>query len=60
MPVWGKTAEAALWVPALMYFGADVYDKYKNDILYTELLQNSKMQFSKPKKLLSFSSVENL
>ena len=21
---------AALWVPALMYFGADIYDKYKN------------------------------
>ena len=21
----------ALWVPALMYFGADIYDKYKND-----------------------------
>src|SRR5574344_699075 len=20
-----------LWVPALMYFGADIYDKYKND-----------------------------
>ena len=36
------------------------YDKYKNDILYTELLQNSQMQFSKPKKLLSFSSVENI
>ena len=29
MPVWGKTAEAALWVPALMYLGADIYDKYK-------------------------------
>ena len=21
----------ALWIPALMYFGADIYDKYKND-----------------------------
>ena len=21
----------ALWVPALMYFGADIYDKYKNE-----------------------------
>lgn len=29
MPVWGKTAEAALWIPALMYLGADIYDKYK-------------------------------
>lgn len=29
MPVWGKTAEALLWVPALMYLGADIYDKYK-------------------------------
>ncbi len=29
MPVWGKAAEAALWVPALMYLGADIYDKYK-------------------------------
>ena len=25
---------AALWVPALMYFGADIYDKYKNDNTY--------------------------
>ena len=22
---------SALWVPALMYFGADIYDKYRND-----------------------------
>ena len=29
MPVWGKAAEAALWVPALMYLGADIYDKYR-------------------------------
>ncbi len=29
MPGWGKVAEAALWVPALMYLGADIYDKYK-------------------------------
>lgn len=29
MPVWGKAAESALWVPALMYLGADIYDKYK-------------------------------
>ena len=29
MPVWGKTAEAALWVPALMYLGADIYDKFR-------------------------------
>lgn len=29
MPVWGKAAEAALWVPALMYLGADIYDKFK-------------------------------
>lgn len=28
MPVWGKAAESALWIPALMYFGADIYDKY--------------------------------
>lgn len=28
MPVWGKAAETALWIPALMYFGADIYDKY--------------------------------
>lgn len=28
MPGWGKTAEAALWVPALMYLGADIFDKY--------------------------------
>lgn len=28
MPGWGKAAEAALWVPALMYLGADIYDKY--------------------------------
>lgn len=28
MPVWGKAAEAALWVPALLYLGADIYDKY--------------------------------
>lgn len=28
MPGWGKTAEALLWVPALMYLGADIYDKY--------------------------------
>ena len=24
-------AGTAFWVPALMYFGADIYDKYKND-----------------------------
>lgn len=29
MPVWGKAAETALWVPALMYLGADIYDKFK-------------------------------
>ena len=29
MPGWGKTAETALWIPALMYLGADIYDKYK-------------------------------
>jgi hypothetical protein len=29
MPGWGKIAEAALWVPALMYLGADIYDKYR-------------------------------
>lgn len=29
MPVWGKAAEVALWVPALMYLGADIYDKYR-------------------------------
>ena len=29
MPGWGKTAEVALWVPALMYLGADIYDKFK-------------------------------
>ncbi len=29
MPVWGKAAETALWIPALMYLGADIYDKYK-------------------------------
>lgn len=29
MPVWGKTAEALLWLPALMYLGADIYDKYR-------------------------------
>lgn len=28
MPGWGKTAEVALWIPALMYLGADIYDKY--------------------------------
>lgn len=28
MPVWGRVAETALWVPALMYLGADIYDKY--------------------------------
>ena len=28
MPVWGKAAETALWVPALLYLGADIYDKY--------------------------------
>lgn len=28
MPVWGKFAEVALWVPALLYLGADIYDKY--------------------------------
>lgn len=28
MPVWGKIAEAGLWVPALLYLGADIYDKY--------------------------------
>ena len=25
------TAGTLLWIPALMYFGADIYDKYKND-----------------------------
>ena len=25
---------AAFWVPALMYFGADIYDKYKNEIFF--------------------------
>ena len=25
------TAGQALWIPALMYFGADIYDKYRND-----------------------------
>ena len=29
MPGWGKAAELGLWVPALMYLGADIYDKYK-------------------------------
>lgn len=29
MPGWGRIAETALWVPALMYLGADIYDKYK-------------------------------
>ena len=29
MPVWGKTAETLLWIPALMYLGADIYDKYR-------------------------------
>lgn len=29
MPVWGQAAEKLLWVPALMYLGADIYDKYK-------------------------------
>lgn len=29
MPVWGKAAEVGLWVPALMYLGADIYDKYR-------------------------------
>lgn len=29
MPVWGKAAETALWVPALMYLGADIYDKFR-------------------------------
>ncbi len=29
MPVWGKTAELLLWIPALMYLGADIYDKYR-------------------------------
>lgn len=28
MPGWGKAAETALWIPALMYLGADIYDKY--------------------------------
>ncbi len=28
MPGWGKTAEVALWIPALLYLGADIYDKY--------------------------------
>lgn len=36
------------------------YDKYKNDILYTKFLNNSKNEFSKPKKILNFSSVENI
>ncbi|MBQ8635983.1 hypothetical protein IJX73_03100 [bacterium] len=26
-----KTLGTALWVPALLYLGADIYDKYKND-----------------------------
>ena len=26
MPVWGKSAELLLWIPALMYLGADIYD----------------------------------
>ena len=25
------TAGTLLWIPSLMYFGADIYDKYKND-----------------------------
>ena len=25
------TAGQALWIPALMYFGADIYDKYRNN-----------------------------
>lgn len=29
MPVWGQAAEKLLWVPALMYLGADIFDKYK-------------------------------
>lgn len=29
MPVWGKAAEVGLWVPALMYLGADIYDKFR-------------------------------
>ena len=29
MPVWGQTAEVLLWIPALMYLGADIYDKYR-------------------------------
>ncbi len=29
MPVWGKAAELLLWIPALMYLGADIYDKYR-------------------------------
>lgn len=28
MPGWGKTAEVLLWIPALMYLGADIFDKY--------------------------------
>lgn len=28
MPVWGKAAEVGLWIPALLYLGADIYDKY--------------------------------
>ena len=36
------------------------YDKYKNDILYTEFFNETKNEFSKPKKILNFSSVENI
>ena len=38
-PIIGGAANLT-WVPALMYIGADVYDKYKND--QTEYSPNSK------------------
>lgn len=34
-----KTA-TLFWVPALMYFGADVYDKYKIKVINTTLMLN--------------------
>ena len=30
-PVIGHTAATCSWIPALLYFGADIYDKYKNN-----------------------------
>ena len=36
------------------------YDKYKNDILFSKISEKSKTEFVKPKKLLNFSSVENI